>query len=310
MQKIKNTLITIFLSLSINSNGQLAKIDLYPEGIECLNVIKQKIDFDESGRIYRKVANPQIWYYPSQKLKSSKDKAAVLIIPGGGYEALWIDKEGVDVAKWLNGLGISAFVLKHRIPYWEGKECRSDVALADAQRAMRIIRKNSKKWEINSKKIGVLGFSAGGHLASSLSTHHDQGIRRSNLEIEKFASRPDFSILIYPVVTMKQPYVHMGSRKSLIGNAPSNEIVEYFSNEMQVKADTPPAILIHSDNDLGVLVENSVNYYLALRKHKIPAALHVWEDGGHGYGLAKGQGSIKDWPNICQHWMIQRKLIN
>ncbi len=310
MKKIKNTLIIIFLSLSINSNGQLAKIDLYPEGIECLNVIKQKIDYDESGRIYRKVANPQIWYYPSQKLKSSKDKTAVLIIPGGGYEALWIDKEGVDVAKWLNGLGISAFVLKHRIPYWEGKECRSDVALADAQRAIRIIRKNSKKWEINSKKIGVLGFSAGGHLASSLSTHHDQGIRRSNLEIEKFASRPDFSILIYPVVTMKQPYVHMGSRKSLIGNAPSNEIVEYFSNEMQVKADTPPAILIHSDNDLGVLVENSVNYYLALRKHKIPAALHVWEDGGHGYGLAKGQGSIKDWPNICQNWMIQRKLIN
>ena len=310
MKKIKNTFIIIFLSLSINSNGQLAKIDLYPEGIQCLNVVKQKIDFDESGRIYRKVANPQIWYYPSQKLKTSKDKAAVLIIPGGGYEALWIDKEGVDVAKWLNGLGISAFVLKHRIPYWEGKECRSDVALADAQRAIRIIRKNSKKWEINSKKIGVLGFSAGGHLASTLSTHHDQGIRRSNLEIEKFASRPDFSILIYPVVTMKQPYVHMGSRKSLIGKVPSNEMVEYFSNEMQVKADTPPAILIHSDNDLGVLVENSVNYYLALRKHKIPAALHVWEDGGHGYGLAKGQGSIKDWPNICQNWMIQRKLIN
>ena len=310
MKKIKNTLIIIFLTLSINSNGQLAKIELYPEGVECLSVIKQKIDFDESGRIYRKVANPQIWYYPSQKSKSVKDKAAVLIIPGGGYEALWIDKEGVDVAKWLNGLGISAFVLKHRIPYWEGKECRSDVALADAQRAMRIIRKNSKKWEINPKKIGVLGFSAGGHLASTLSTHHDQGIRRSNLEIEKFASRPDFSILIYPVVTMKQPYVHMGSRKSLIGKVPSNEIVEYFSNEMQVKADTPPAILIHSDNDLGVLVENSVNYYLALRKHKIPAALHVWEDGGHGYGLAKGQGSVKDWPNICQNWMIQRKLIN
>ena len=310
MKKIKNTLITIFLSLSINSNGQLAKIDLYPEGIECLNVPKQKIDYDESGRIFRKVANPQIWYYPSQKLKSSKDKAAVLIIPGGGYEALWIDKEGVDVAKWLNGLGISAFVLKHRIPYWEGKECRGKVALSDAQRAMRIIRKNAQKWEINPEKIGVLGFSAGGHLASTLSTHHDQGIRRSNLEIEKFASRPDFSILIYPVVTMKQPYVHMGSRKSLIGEVPSSEVVEYFSNEMQVKDDTPPAILIHSDDDSGVLVENSVNYYLALRKHKIPAALHVWEDGGHGYGLAKGQGSIKDWPNICQNWMIQRKLIN
>ena len=310
MKIIKYYIIIFFLSISANINGQLEKIDLYPEGIECLNVPKQKIDYDESGRIFRKVANPQIWYYPSQKLKSSKDKAAVLIIPGGGYEALWIDKEGVDVAKWLNGLGISAFVLKHRIPFWEGNECRSKVALSDAQRAIRIIRKNGQKWEINPEKIGVLGFSAGGHLASSLSTHHDQGLKKSNLEIEKFASRPDFSILIYPVVTMKHPYVHMGSRKSLIGEAPSNEMVEYFSNEMQVKDDTPPAILIHSDDDSGVLVENSVNYYLALRKHKIPAALHVWEDGGHGFGLAKNRGSVKDWPYICQNWMIQRKLIN
>ena len=310
MKKIKKHLIIISLVLSTNINGQSAKIDLYPEGIDCLNVLKQKIDYDESGRIFRKVVNPQIWYYPSSKLNDVKDKTAVLIIPGGGYEALWIDKEGVDVAKWLNELGISAFVLKHRIPYWEGKDCRSDVALADAQRAVRIIRKNSKKWAINSEKIGVLGFSAGGHLASSLSTHHDQGLKKSNLEIEKFGSRPDFSILIYPVVTMKYPYVHMGSRKSLIGELPSNEMVEYFSNELQVKADTPPAILIHSDDDLGVLVENSVNYYLALRKYKIPAALHVWEDGGHGYGLAKSQGSVKDWPYICENWMIQRKLIN
>ena len=310
MKKIKKHLIIISLVFSTNINGQSAKIDLYPEGIDCLNVLKQKIDYDESGRIFRKVVNPQIWYYPSSKLNDVKDKTAVLIIPGGGYEALWIDKEGVDVAKWLNELGISAFVLKHRIPYWEGKDCRSDVALADAQRAVRIIRKNSKKWAINSEKIGVLGFSAGGHLASSLSTHHDQGLKKSNLEIEKFGSRPDFSILIYPVVTMKYPYVHTGSRKSLIGKVPSNEMVEYFSNEMQVKADTPPAILIHSNDDTGVLVENSVNYYLALRKYKIPAALHVWEDGGHGYGLAKSRGSVKDWPYICQNWMIQRKLIN
>lgn len=310
MKKIKNYTIIISLILSTNIKAQSTKIDLYPEGIDCLNALKQKIDYDESGRIFRKVANPQIWYYPSSKSNNVKDKTAVLIIPGGGYEALWIDKEGVDVAKWLNELGISAFVLKHRIPYWEGKDCRSDVALADAQRAMRVIRKNSKKWIINPEKIGVLGFSAGGHLASSLSTHHDQGLKKSNLEIEKFGSRPDFSILIYPVVTMKYPYVHMGSRKSLIGELPSNEMVEYFSNELQVKADTPPAILIHSDDDLGVLVENSVNYYLALRKYKIPAALHVWEDGGHGYGLAKSQGSVKDWPYICENWMIQRKLIN
>ena len=309
MKKIKNQAIIFLLVLSANINGQSAKIDLYPEGIDCLNVLKPKIDYDESGRIFRKVANPQIWYYPTQKLKNANDKTAVLIIPGGGYEALWIDKEGVDVAKWFNGLGISAFVLKHRIPYWEGKECRSEVALSDAQRAIRIIRKNAKKWGIDPEKIGVLGFSAGGHLASSLSTHHDQGLKKSNLEIEKTGCRPDFSILIYPVVAMKSPYVHLGSRKSLIGEMPSSEMVEYFSNELQVKADTPPTILIHSDDDSVVLVENSVNYYLALRKFKIPAALHIWEDGGHGYGLAKNEGSVKDWPDICHKWMIQRKLI-
>ena len=309
MRKIKSYAIIISIFLSTNIHGQSSKIDLYPEGSDCLNVLKPKIDNDESGRIFRKVANPQIWYYPSQNFKNDKDKTAVLIIPGGGYEALWIDKEGVDAAKWLNKLGISAFVLKHRIPYWEGNECKSKVALADAQRAMRIIRKNSKKWGINSQKIGVLGFSAGGHLASSLSTHHDQGLKKSILEIEKIGCRPDFSILIYPVVTMKYPNVHVGSRKSLIGEIPSNEMIEYFSNELQVKADTPPAILIHSDDDSVVLVENSVNYYLALRKYNIPASLHVWEDGGHGYGLAKNQGSVKDWLKICENWLIQRKLI-
>ncbi len=175
---------------------------------------------------------------------------------------------------------------------------------------MRIIRKNSKIWNIDSNKIGVLGFSAGGHLASTLSTHHDNGLDLSDLEIEQTSSRPDFSILVYPVITMNRPYTHNGSRENLLGKIPSQEYLDYYSNDLQVREDTPPAILIHSDDDKGVLPENSIQYYLALRKYNIPAALHIWEDGGHGYGLGNDKGSVKSWAKICEEWMIQRKIIN
>ena len=290
--------------------AQKDKISLYPEGIPCKSNLETELDYDSSGRIFKKVSDPEIWYYPSDKMKGKENNVAVLVIPGGGYWGLWFDKEGVDVAKWLNSIGVSAFVLKHRLPHWESKDCRSKVALMDAQRAMRIIRKNSKIWNIDSNKIGVLGFSAGGHLASTLSTHHDNGLDLSDLEIEQTSSRPDFSILVYPVITMNRPYTHNGSRENLLGKIPSQEYLDYYSNDLQVREDTPPAILIHSDDDKGVLPENSIQYYLALRKYNIPAALHIWEDGGHGYGLGNDKGSIKSWAKICEEWMIQREIIN
>ena len=290
--------------------AQKDKISLYPEGIPCKSNLETELDYDSSGRIFKKVSDPEIWYYPSDKMKGKENNVAVLVIPGGGYWGLWFDKEGVDVAKWLNSIGVSAFVLKHRLPHWESKDCRSKVALMDAQRAMRIIRKNSKIWNIDSNKIGVLGFSAGGHLASTLSTHHDNGLDLSDLEIEQTSSRPDFSILVYPVITMNRPYTHNGSRENLLGKIPSQEYLDYYSNDLQVREDTPPAILIHSDDDKGVLPENSIQYYLALRKYNIPAALHIWEDGGHGYGLGNDKGSVKSWAKICEEWMIQREIIN
>ena len=261
------------------TTAQEKKISLYPEGVNCGNNLKEDIEYDSSGRIFKKVVNPEIWYYPSLKAPKTK-KAAVLVIPGGGYWGLWFDKEGVDVAKWLNTLGVSAFVLKHRVPYWESNDCKSQVALLDAQRAVRIIRANSAKWDISQNKIGVLGFSAGGHLASTLSTHHDNGLELSNIEIDKTSSRPDYSILVYPVITMKPPYAHMGSRKNLLGEIPNDEYVTYFSNELQVREDTPPAILIHTDQDKGVPAENSIKYYLSLRKYKIPKQRYTF---GKGY---------------------------
>ena len=308
MKKFSISIIMIFcLQLIL---AQKDKISLYPEGIPCKSNLETELDYDSSGRIFKKVSDPEIWYYPSDKMKGKENNVAVLVIPGGGYWGLWFDKEGVDVAKWLNNIGVSAFVLKHRLPHWESKDCRSKVALMDAQRAMRIIRKNSKIWDIDPNKIGVLGFSAGGHLASTLSTHHDNGLDLSDLKIEKTSSRPDFSILVYPVITMNRPYAHNGSRENLLGKIPSQEYLDYYSNDLQVREDTPPAILIHSDDDKGVLPENSIQYYLALRKYNIPAALHIWEDGGHGYGLGNDKGSIKSWAKICEEWMIQRKIIN
>ena len=308
MKKFSISIIMIFcLQLIL---AQKDKISLYPEGIPCKSNLETELDYDSSGRIFKKVSDPEIWYYPSDKMKGKENNVAVLVIPGGGYWGLWFDKEGVDVAKWLNSIGVSAFVLKHRLPHWESKDCRSKVALMDAQRAMRIIRKNSKIWNIDPNKIGVLGFSAGGHLASTLSTHHDNGLDLSDLEIEQTSSRPDFSILVYPVITMNRPYTHNGSRENLLGKIPSQEYLDYYSNDLQVREDTPPAILIHSDDDKGVLPENSIQYYLALRKYNIPAALHIWEDGGHGYGLGNDKGSIKSWAKICEEWMIQREIIN
>ena len=264
--------IPIYFLFQFTVIAQNKIIPLYPEGVKCGNELPAVTDYDGSGRIFKKVVDPDIWYYPTQK--KDKNKTAVLVIPGGGYYGLWFDHEGVKVANWLNEQGISAFVLKHRVPHWESEDCRSKVALLDAQRSIRIIRANSKKWEINPNKIGVLGFSAGGHLASTLSTHHDKGLNESELEIDKISSRPDFSILVYPVITMQDtPYTNMGTRENLLGKMPSEDLLNYFSNELQVKEDTPPAILIHTDEDKVVPPENSINYYLALRKFNIPAAI-------------------------------------
>ena len=302
------TISIYFLCLFI-VNGQNKIIPLYPEGVNCGNELHAKTDYDESGRIFKKVVDPEIWYYPTPK--KNKTQTAVLIIPGGGYYGLWFDKEGIEVANWLNGLGISAFVLKHRVPHWESKDCRSKVALEDAQRSIRIIRNNAKEWDINPNKIGVLGFSAGGHLASTLSTHHDNGLNGSKLKIDKKSSRPDFSILVYPVITMQDtPYTHMGTRKNLLGEIPLQDSLNYFSNELQVKIDTPPAILIHTNEDTGVPPENSIQYYLALKKYNIPAALHIWEGGPHGLGLAKNyEGAFKNWPETVKNWLIERGLL-
>lgn len=230
--------------------------------------------------------------------KENATGAAILVLPGGGYGHLSDIKEGSAVAEWLNSLGISAFVLKYRL----GPKYGQPNQLLDAARALRTIRARAKEWNLDEKRIGILGFSAGGHLASTLATHFDAGKSDAKDEIEKMSSRPDLQILIYPVVTMGE-FTHKGSKKNLLGENPSAELVQKYSNELQVTKETPPAFLIHTMTDTAVPVENSLQYISALRKNGVPFEFHLYEQGPHGFGLAPTNPYLNSWAERCADWL-------
>lgn len=249
----------------------------------------------------RNVQKPDIAIFlPSKKNATGE---AVVICPGGGYGILAYDWEGSDIARWLNSRGIAAFVLKYRLPGSKSNIVPHKSPLMDAQRALRIVRANAEMWNIDPAKIGVMGFSAGGHLASTLSTHYDGGDPSSPDPVEQVSCRPDFSVLVYPVISFTEDFQHSGSRINLIGEDADEELINYYSNELQVTKDTPPAILIHSDDDNGVPVENSIAYYKALRNNEINSELHIYPYGGHGYSLAIGQGHLSTWPDRVIDWI-------
>jgi len=231
--------------------------------------------------------------------------AAVLVCPGGGYGFIANNHEGVLIAQWFNERGVAAFVLRYRhAPYY-----RHPAPLEDAQRAMRIIRARATEWQVDPGRIGVMGFSAGGHLATTLGTHYDAGNPEATDTIERLFCRPDFLILCYPVITTYPPYAHIGSRDNLLGENPSPALVELLANERQVTADTPPAFLFHTDNDAGVPPENSVLFYLALKKAGVPAELHIYADGPHGMGLGLHDPVIGTWPERLADWLRVRQII-
>lgn len=280
--------------------AQVETIQLWPKGqipnyIE--NTIQEKSETGADGILrISGVTIPSMDTYIVPKEKASG--AAVLICPGGGYGILAASHEGSDLAKWFNERGISAFVLKYRLPNPKGMTHQHEVPLMDAMQAMKLIRESATKWNINSDKIGVMGFSAGGHLAATLSTHYSMGPKASDM------SKPNFSILLYPVISFESDIAHGGSRDNLLGAEKSDELIKYYSNELQVSAKTPPAFLVHSMNDGGVPVENSFRYALALNKLKIPAELHAYPLGGHGYGLrTEGKGSLVGWPLAMEGWL-------
>ena len=252
--------------------------------------------------LVRHVQKPDIAVFlPSRKNATGE---AVVVCPGGGYHILAYDWEGSDIARWLNSKGIAAFVLKYRLPGSSNNIVPRLSPLMDAQRAMRMVRANAEHWNLDPDKIGIMGFSAGGHLASTLSTHFDGGDPDNADPIERVSCRPDFSILIYPVISFSDEITHAGSKEALIGENPDEELVEYYSNELQITGDTPPAILIHSADDAAVPVENSLAYYNALRKYNKQSELHLYPYGGHGFSLAIGRGHLSSWTDRVIDWII------
>ena len=246
---------------------------------------------------------PSIQFYPASADKATG--AAVVVCPGGGYGHL-ASHEGHDVALWLNSIGVSAFVLKYRL----GPRYNHPAMIWDVQRALRFVRAKASDWKIDPQRVGVMGFSAGGHLASTAATHFDDGNPQAQDPVDRFSSRPDIAILCYPVITLADPFTHAGSRKNLLGEQPSKELLEFLSNEKQVTAKTPPTFLFHTVDDGAVPVENSTQFAEALRKNRVPFEMHLFEHGRHGVGLATADPALSIWSKLLENWLRGRGFLS
>ncbi len=257
---------------------------------------KSETGTDSIQRI-SKVSMPTLLAFLPAKEKANG--TAVIICPGGGYGILAYSHEGTDVAKAFNEWGVTAFVLKYRLPDDSIMTNKEIVPLMDAQRAIQLVRLNATKWNIDKNKIGIMGFSAGGHLAATAGTHFSKAVAANRNGI---SLRPDFLILLYPVISFTDSLAHIGSRTNLIGKNPAQEKINYYSSELQVTSQTPPTFLVHAKDDNGVKVQNSIAFYDALQKNKVPAEIHLYEQGGHGFGMNNKTSSDK-WMDWLQVWM-------
>jgi len=299
---LKSTVLFLLLFLNILVYGQDFVLPLYQGKIPNSKNTGQKEKIEKSDIVLiSNVQDPDIAVYlPSKRFATGQ---AVVICPGGGYWVLAYDLEGTDIAKYLNSIGVAGIVLKYRLPTYGNTIEPHKAPLMDAQRAMRLVRSNAKAWNIDSTRIGIMGFSAGGHLASTLGTHFDLGDKNSTDVVEQKSCRPDFMILMYPVITFTAEWSHTGSREALLGKNPDKDLVSYYSNELQVQDNTPPAFIVQADNDSGVPIENSLLMYQALRKKKIPAELHILSEGEHGFGLAVNNEHVASWTNSLRLWL-------
>jgi acetyl esterase/lipase len=307
--RFRKTMLAFLCLIAITGNisGQSKVINLWngkiPGAIRN-DKIKQTVDSADNWTKMRLITNPSLDIYPAPADKATG--TAVIICPGGAYWGLAIGHEGAEVAKWLNNLGVTAFVLKYRLPDNSIMENKSIGPLQDGQRAIRLVRNQAKEWGIDPHKIGIMGFSAGGHLASTISTHFNEKVYETE---DLTSAKPDFSLLIYPVISMDSTITHWGSRVNLLGGTPTPELVEHFSNEKQVNSETPPAFMVHSLDDGVVPVQNSINYALAMHQFNIPCELHLYQTGGHGYGLGKSTNTESTWPEACRKWLESRGFL-
>jgi len=230
---------------------------------------------------------------------------AVVVAPGGAYQNLAMDHEGRQVAAFLNSMGVSAFVLKYRL----GPKYHHPIELGDAQRAIRIVRSRAQEFGLQPNRIGMMGFSAGGHLASTAGTHFDSGKQDAADAVDRVGSRPDFLILGYPVISTDPAIAHAGSVKNLLGDNPDPKLLEDLSNDLRVTPETPPTFIFHTNADTAVPAENSIRFYLALRKAKVPAEMHIFENGPHGVGLSLDDPALSLWPTLLTNWLRGRGLL-
>ncbi len=295
----------IFILFSVLRSFSQTVIPLYSDSIPNSKPSpdEETTEIKDSILIISKITRPALTIFPASK--KNANGAAVIICPGGGY---WINAaghEGYDVAKRFNEKGVTAFVLKYRIPNNETMINKEIGPIQDAQRALQIVRENSKKWRINENNIGIMGFSAGGHLASTAGTHFKKEYisnpNHTNL-------RPDFMILVYPVISFTDSIGHTGSRDHLLGKNPSKEKIEEYSNELQVTPQTPPAFLVQTKDDV-VKVENSLAFAEALKKNNVPVEIYLYEKGGHGYGMYNKTSNVQ-WMDLVDLWMKKMHFIS
>jgi acetyl esterase/lipase len=280
------TLIFILTTLSTNAQS-VTEMSLYEGAIpneKAAENLEKMTKTDGMVRIHD-VSKPTLTRFSP----TNPNGKSIIICPGGGYSILASGHEGVDVAKALNDLGVTAFILKYRLPSDRTAIDKSLAPLQDAQQAIRMVRKNAEKWGLNANKIGIMGFSAGGHLAATATTHFaekaDPSVASSLAMTDTISVRPDFSILIYPVISFDTTITHKGSRNNLIGEKPTAEMTKKFSNELHITPQTPPIFLVHAGNDATVPVENSIRFYQNCIKNKVPAEMHLYPKGKHGFGM-------------------------
>lgn len=298
--------LTIFVIISMTGfvDAQNQEIALWSTEIPGAIVSETYIEsYDINLDQIRNVKNPTLKIF----VPENPNGTAMIICPGGGYALLAIKRSGYDVAKWLNKLGITAFVLKYRLPSDEIMEDKSIGPLQDAQESIRYVRRNAKKWELHPNKIGVIGFSAGGHLASTLATHYKNVTYKTK---DTTSAKPDFTILLYPVISMQGDITHTGSRNRLLGNKPSKEMIEKFSNQLHVNAHTSPTFIAHASDDKAVSVKNGIAYYLALQENNVPAELHAYQHGKHAFFLGRENTTSQYWRNQCENWLFLNNYIN
>jgi acetyl esterase/lipase len=296
--KISWSILLFSTMFSLHAQNQVIPLwNKIPDEIKSVDYKEKETIKDGILQSTSQVSIPTLSIFLPKETKPNQ--TAVIICPGGGYSHLAFDKEGTKVADWFNSIGIAAFVLKYRMPTDLTMKNKNVGPLQDAQEAIRYIRQNATKWNIDPSKIGILGFSAGGHLASTASTHFDDKVYESTYKV---SARPDFSLLIYPVISMENDITHKGSQTNLLGNNPSQELINSFSNEKKVTSQTPPTFLVHATDDTAVIPENSINYYLALKKNGVTSELHLYEKGGHGFGLGV-KDTNKFWTKDCIEWL-------